>query len=160
MLSMLETSLWQSQFLRCCVLKMTPVNNAVKKPHLRGFILSHFSVGAQWPFHAWFIWLLGENYFMCMGFPGGSNGKESTCNAGDLSWIPELRSSPGGGHGNPIQCSCLENPHGQRSLVGCNPWGHKKSERTEWLSTAFHIHTGRGSKDVVLNFIEHNHKSR
>jgi len=66
-----------------------------------------------------------------MGFPGGSDGKESACNAGDLSWIPELRSSPGGGHGNPIQCYCLENPHGQRSLVGCNPWGHKKSDTTE-----------------------------
>ena len=129
---------------------MTPVNNAVKKSHLRGFILSHFSVGAQWPFHTWFIWLLGENYFICMGFPGGSGGKESTCNAGDVGWIPELRSSPGGGHGNPIQYSCLDNPHEQRSLVGCSPWGHKKSDTTERPSTAFHMHTVRGSKAVVL----------
>ena len=52
-----------------------------------------------------------------LGFPGGSNGKESACNAGDLGSVPELGQSPGGGHGNPLQYSCLENPHGQRSLA-------------------------------------------
>ena len=52
-----------------------------------------------------------------LGFPGGSNGKESACNAGDLGSVPELGRSPGGGHGNPLQYSCLENPHGQRSLA-------------------------------------------
>ena len=30
-----------------------------------------------------------------------------------------------------IQCSCLENPHGQRSLAGCSPWGHRESDTTE-----------------------------
>ena len=45
-----------------------------------------------------------------MGFPGGSDGKESACNVGDLGSIPELGRSPGGGHGNPLQYSCLENP--------------------------------------------------
>ena len=45
-----------------------------------------------------------------MGFPGGSDGKESTSNAGDLGSIPGLQISPGGGHGNPLQDSCLENP--------------------------------------------------
>ena len=45
-----------------------------------------------------------------MGFPGSSAGKESACNAGDPSLIPELERSPGGGHGNPHQYSCLENP--------------------------------------------------
>ena len=44
------------------------------------------------------------------GFPGGSDGKESACNAGDLGSIPGLGRSPGGGHGNPLQYSCLENP--------------------------------------------------
>ena len=58
-------------------------------------------------------------------FPGGSDGKESTCNAGNLGLIPGSGSSPGGEHGNPLQCSCLENPHGQRSLVGCSPRGHR-----------------------------------
>ena len=50
------------------------------------------------------------------GFPGGSDSKESACNAGDLSSIPGSERSPGGGHGNPRQCSCLENPHEQKSL--------------------------------------------
>ena len=44
------------------------------------------------------------------GFPGGSNGKESACNAGDAGLIPELGRSPGEGNGNPLQYSCLENP--------------------------------------------------
>ena len=51
-------------------------------------------------------------------FPGGSDGKESACNARDLGSIHGLGRSPGGGHGNPFQYSCLENPHGQRCLVG------------------------------------------
>ena len=50
-----------------------------------------------------------------LGFPGGSDSKKSTCNAGDLSLIPELGRSPGGGHGKPLQYSCLENPQGQRA---------------------------------------------
>ena len=45
-----------------------------------------------------------------LGFPGGSDGKDSACNVGDPSSIPGLGRSPGGGHGNPLQCSCLENP--------------------------------------------------
>ena len=44
-----------------------------------------------------------------MGFPGGSAGKESACNVGDLGSIPALGTSPGEGHGNPLQYSGLEN---------------------------------------------------
>ena len=44
------------------------------------------------------------------GFSGGSEGKESAYNAGDLGSIPGLERSPGGGLGNPLQYSCLENP--------------------------------------------------
>ena len=48
---------------------------------------------------------------MCQAdFPGGSDGKESACNPGDLSSIPGLEKSPGEGNGNPLQYSCLENP--------------------------------------------------
>ena len=50
-----------------------------------------------------------------VGFPGGPDGKESACNARDLGLIPGLGRSSGGGHGNPLQCSCLENPNGQRA---------------------------------------------
>ena len=65
------------------------------------------------------------------GFSGGSESKESVCNAENLSSIPGLRRSPGGVHGKPLQCSCRQIPHGQRSLAGCSPWGHKESDTTE-----------------------------
>ena len=45
-----------------------------------------------------------------MGFPGGSDGEESACSAGDLVSIPGLGRSPGGEHDNPLQYSCLGNP--------------------------------------------------
>ena len=73
-----------------------------------------------------------------MGFPNSSAGKESACNAGDLCSIPGLGRAPGGGHGNPLQCSCLESAHGQRSLVGYSPWSCKESDMTEQLNTAQH----------------------
>ena len=60
--------------------------------------------------------------------------QESTCNSGDLGSVPGLGRSPGGGHGNPFQYSCLENPQGQRSLVGSSPWGYKELDTTERLS--------------------------
>ena len=44
-------------------------------------------------------------------------------------------SIPGGGHANPLQYCCLENPHGQRSLGSYSPWGRKELDTTEWLST-------------------------
>ena len=50
--------------------------------------------------------------------------------------IPGLGRSPGGGHGNPPQYSCLENPHGQRRLAGYSLWGCKESDMTEQLSIA------------------------
>ena len=75
-----------------------------------------------------------------LGFPGDSDGKESTSNAGDLGSIPGSGRCPGGGHGNPLQYSCLENPHGQRSVVGYSPWCRKESDMTERLSTAQHRH--------------------
>ena len=64
-------------------------------------------------------------------FPGGSDSEESACNEGDLGSIPGLGRSPGGGNCNPLQYFCLENPHGQRSLAGYNPWGCKESDTTE-----------------------------
>ena len=75
-------------------------------------------------------------HFSIWGFPGGSDGKESACSAGDLGSITGLGRSPGGGHGNPLQYSCLENPHGQRILAGYSPWGHEESDTAEQLSTA------------------------
>ena len=74
-----------------------------------------------------------------LGFPGGSDDKEFACSVGDLGSVPGLGRSPGGGHGNPLQYSCQENPHGQWSLTGCSPWGHKESGTTEQWSTVYRI---------------------
>ena len=56
-----------------------------------------------------------------LDFPSGSDSKISTCIVGDLGLAPGLGRSPGGGHVHPLQCSCLENSHGQRSLAGYSP---------------------------------------
>ena len=53
---------------------------------------------------------------------------KTACNLGDLGSVTGLRRFPGGGYGNPFQYSCLENPHGQRSLEICSPWGRKESD--------------------------------
>ena len=50
--------------------------------------------------------------------------------AGDKGSIPELRRCPGGEHGSPLQYSCPEKSHRQRSLVPCTPWGFKESDTT------------------------------
>ena len=71
-----------------------------------------------------------------LGFPSVSDGEESACDVGDFGSITSLGRSPGEGHGNPLQYSCLENPHGQRSLAGYSPWGGKELDTTERLSTA------------------------
>ena len=65
--------------------------------------------------------------------------KNPPANAGDVrevGSIPGSGRSPGGGHGNPLLYSCLENLLEQRSLVGYNPWGHKELETTKRLNTA------------------------
>ena len=56
-----------------------------------------------------YILIFESNIFGDLGFPGGSDGKESSCNAGDLGLIPGLGGSPGEGNGEPFQYSCLEN---------------------------------------------------
>jgi len=68
-----------------------------------------------------------------MAFPGGSDGKESACNAGDLCSIP--------GSGNPLRKEWVSTAvflprefHGQRSLEGYSPWDHKESGMTERLT--------------------------
>ena len=48
-------------------------------------------------------------------FPGGSESKETPCNAGDPGLIPGLERSPGEGNGNPLQYSCLENSMDSRA---------------------------------------------
>ena len=68
-----------------------------------------------------------------MVFPGGSDGKVSAYNVGYLGSIPGSGRSSGEENGNPLQYSCLEKSHGQRSLVGYSPWGCKELDMTERL---------------------------
>ena len=77
-------------------------------------------------------YLLSEH----LGFPGGSDSKESACNVGDLGLIPGSRRSPGEGNGNLLQHSCPGESHGQRSLADYNPLGRKELDVTEKLTHA------------------------
>ena len=73
-----------------------------------------------------------------MGFPGGSVVKNPTANAGDArdsGSATGLGRSPEEGNSNPLQYSCLENPRGQRCLVGYSSWGRKEWDMTEREST-------------------------
>ena len=85
-------------------------------------------------------------WFLCYNFsllklvqhssPGSSVGRESACHAGDLGSIPGLGRSPGGGHGNPLQSSCLENPHTEEP-GGRQSMGSQSQTRLKWLSMAW-----------------------
>ena len=78
-------------------------------------------------------------------------GKNQPAKAGDsrdVGSIPGLGRSPGGGDGNPLQYSCLKKSHGQRSLMGYSPRGHKESDTTEHA----HIHTHLSSKFILSLF--------
>ena len=70
-------------------------------------------------------------FILCFGLPWWLSGKESICNAGDPCLISGSGRAPGGGHGNPLQYSCLENPMDEGGLVGYSPWGCKESDTTE-----------------------------
>ena len=75
-----------------------------------------------------------------MGFLGDPGSKESTCNAGDPGLIPGSGRSPGG-EWLPTTGFLPGELHGQRSLVGYGPWGHKESDMTERLHDGAHIHS-------------------
>ena len=64
------------------------------------------------------------------GFPGGSLGEESACDAEDPCSVPGLGRSRGEGNGNPLQYSCLENSM-DRELAGYSPWGHQEWDTAE-----------------------------
>ena len=87
------------------------------------------------------------------GFPCGSAGKKPACNSGDLGSIPESRRSPGGGHGNQLQHSCLENPKDREdSPMGYSPWIHTESDMTEVTSPS----TALGTQDRAVNTSDQN----
>ena len=69
--------------------------------------------------------------YLFLGFRGGSDAKESACNAGDLGLIPGSGRSPGEGNGLPTPIFLPEESHGQRNLVGYSPWDRKELDTTE-----------------------------
>ena len=93
----------------------------------------------------WKLLDLGLLYFYLnrrTGFPGALVVKNLSANTGDArdtGSMPGSGRSPGEGNGNPLQYYCLENPHGQRSLVGYNPWSLKELDTTQ--STCTHCRT-------------------
>ena len=116
-------------------------------PYLSLYGITHIHIYSTIFIIIYILYIYIPIYVYIWGFPGGSEGKKSACNTGDLDSIPGLEKSPGGGHGNPFQYSCLENPHEQKSLAGCSPWSHKELDTTEGLSTYVytHTHTHEGS---------------
>ena len=108
-------------------------------------------VGSFWPlwgknlFHV--LPLASGHFFACgnmAGLPWWLSSKESVCNAGDPGSIPRLGRSPGEGHGNPFQYSCLENPmdRGARRLSRCrvgHDWGDLACMHAWQPNTSLHI---------------------
>ena len=80
----------------------------------------------------------GSHCVICEAFPGGSGSKESSCSVGDPGLIPGLRRSPGEGNGNPLQCSCLENPM-DREVWRASVHGAAKNW-TQLSNWHFHFH--------------------
>ena len=87
---------------------------------------------------------LGDGKEVHLGFPGGTNGKEPACQCRRVRGLGSTPGSgrfPGGGHGNPLQYSCLENPREQRSLMGYNPWGHRvRHDWSDWACMQCKVH--------------------
>ena len=126
---MAESLCYPPETLKTLLIGYTPIQNKtfIKKKWIFIKRLWHF------------FWWLNQSLslillFWGVSFPGGPVGKESACNEGDLGPISGLGRSLGEGNGDPLQYSCLENPHGHRSLMGCSPWDGKELEMTEWLS--------------------------
>ena len=104
----------------CCV--VTVRNTALTEPQKRlSNLRNPIRVGSAFQLVIKHIYSFEEVLKLFMDFPGGSVGKESACNARDIGLIPGLERSPGGGHGNALQYSCLENSYGQRSLARYSP---------------------------------------
>ena len=90
--------------------------------------------------------------FHIQDFPGGSDGKASVYNAGDLGLIPGSGRSPGEGNGNPLQYSCMENPVDG----GAWTWGCKESDTTEqlhFLSFPFFCNTSENLRILSVRHV-------
>ena len=100
-------------FLACYFLIVLTVLFWIKVMRMDNVVLFLMLEKKLSAFHHWiwyYLWACHWWPLQCWGFPGGSDGKESTCKAGGLDFIPRLGRSPGGGNGKPLQYYCLENP--------------------------------------------------
>ena len=135
----------RSLTLRWQELKATPVGNKV----ISAQVHSPKRGGPVWeetckPSTDSKMYSSGFPWFCCvithlMGFPRWLSGEESTYNAGDPGTIPRLERSPGEGHDNPLQCSCLENPM-DRGAWRATAHEVTKSQ-TQLTHTLTHTHT-------------------
>jgi len=113
------------------------------------------SKGLKRVFSSTTVWehqFFGPQHSHLCSFHDGSEGKESACNAGDPGSIPQSERHSGEGNGNPLWNLAGE-AHGQRSLVGYSPWGHRESDRTEELTLSLpfsHILTWLVEKQIWL----------
>ena len=141
---------WENENIKCCLL--ISINNRgitvglVGEPGWRNHLYHWISLrseklatwgkmGLLW----WFSLFTDQhNLLKYMDFPGGSDGKESACNAGDLGSIPGSGWSPGGGNGNPLQSSGLENSLDRRAWRA--PVHGVKRIRHDWVTITF-IHS-------------------
>ena len=85
-----------------------------------------------------------------MGFPGGSAGKESACNAGDPGSVPGLGRFPWRRAWQPTPVFFPGESHKQRSLAAYSPWGHKESDATEQLTFSLHTWEEKLKKNVCV----------
>ena len=83
---------------------------------------------------SWFPRMLNWATVIALGFPRGSVVKNPSASIGDVGWIPGSGRSPGGGNGNPLQYSCLENPMDRGAWWATVSGGHKRLDRTEHLN--------------------------
>ena len=88
-----------------------------------------------------------------MGSPGGSDGKESACKAGDLGSISESGRSPEEVSGYPLPYPCLERPTDKRSLVGYSLSCHRAQDTTERLTRRHRVEWGRGTRDCQCDVV-------
>ena len=85
------------------------------------------------------------------GFPGGADSKESACSLGDLGSIPGSGRSSGGGHGNPLQCSCWRIPMDRGSWQATVHRGHRELDVAEQLSTPIQSPVEHGLVVLVVS---------
>ena len=119
--------------------------------HYLAMVTKHFYYNLLWIKKDWAcnriyvcLFMIYKLYInvLLYGLPWWLNGKESACKAGAgraVGSLPGFGRSHGGGHDNPIQCSCLENPHEPRSLTATVRRVSQSQTWLKWLSTAQHM---------------------